>query len=93
MTKFLRKLDKRHMKHKKSPWIKPKERFIASPSKRLTPSNCPKSFLVTPDQPINSATEPVADTIGEQEGEDTPMHSEYSDDECVSSDIDSCLFD
>lgn len=58
LSVFVKKLDKRHDKNKKSPWIKPKERFEASPSKRPPPPYCPKSFLVS------NALSPAQNTDG-----------------------------
>ena len=48
------KLDKRHTKTKKAPWITTKERFIASPSKRPPPENCPKAFLTSDSTAANA---------------------------------------
>ena len=46
LTAFIHKLDERHKRKRKSPWIcKKKKRIIASPSKRKPPTNCPDAFL------------------------------------------------
>ena len=49
----MRKLDERHQQKKQSPWIKSKERLVASPSKHPPPSYCPKPFLKDIQTPIS----------------------------------------
>ena len=54
LNSFMVKLDKRHTKTKKAPWITMKERFIASPSKRPPPEDCPKAFLTSDSTAANA---------------------------------------
>ena len=54
LNSFIVKLDKRHTKTKKAPWITIKEQFIASPSKRPPPENCPKAFLTSDSTAANA---------------------------------------